>query len=224
MTRPHISRSRSRSRSFKKYRWSFTPWSRSLVKFDDLVDNPITFTPRKNPSTAETKRVSVKNPSYPLKLNKGKKHNKESLIKKIKNKKVINSKLCKFVSSFGPNEFSCPKDYPVHTGASFGIRGSGVSCNGDKINSKRAKAIATIKDGQISRIIITSRGTNYATSPPVKIIGDGRLASAYALIKNGSVHKVVINNPGVGYKSTPTIKIGKPNSVTNCNLCCKNEL
>lgn len=155
------------------------------------------------------------------KIKKLKKPHKKEIENKNRLKNISNS--CKFISSNNKN-FKCPKDYPIFTGASFGIQGKNVSCNGEKIIQKRAKAVASINKGQITEIIITEKGSHYDSPPKVKIIkGGGKYATAYALVKKGSVDKVIITNSGSGYSSTPIIKISEPNAIINCNLCCQNE-
>ena len=180
-----------------------------MPKFDDLVDNPITFTAKKS----KIKNIKpIPKPSSP---------------KPIINKSITNSKYCKFISSYGTKDFTCPKDYPVHTGAKFGITGSVVSCNGEDVSMDRAKAIASIKNGTLKNIIVTSAGSNYEddSTPSVRIRGGGgRGAEAYAQVKNTKISKIIITNPGTGYKSTPNVRIAKPNAVGNCNLCCRTEL
>ena len=181
-----------------------------MPKFDDLVDNPITFTKKQPKNKSKTQLP------------------KPSSAKPILNKSITNSTYCKFVSSYGKNkDFKCPKDYPVHTGATFGIRGGAISCNGEDVKMDRAKAVASIEKGTLKKILVTSPGSNYEnnSTPSVRISGGGgRGGAAHAIIKNNKVNKIIITNPGTGYESTPTVRVAKPNAVGNCNLCCRTEL
>jgi|UniRef100_A0A6C0LYG3 hypothetical protein len=173
-----------------------------LPKFDDLVDNPITFTNKK----LKVKKLKVK------KL-------------KVKNKRIKNAKTCSFFPSLGSsNNFNCPKEYPVHSGASLGLSGRTVKCNEKEIKMKKAKAVSTVKNGQITGIVVTSKGSNYSSEPSIKIIGKGSGGKAYPILKNGKVHKIVIRSSGSGYTSSPKIKISAPNGMVSCNLCCRSEL
>jgi hypothetical protein len=175
-----------------------------MPKFDDLVDNPITFTKKKK------------------KVNKNIRNIKN---KKLKNKNIKNAKTCSFFPSLdNSNKFYCPKNYPVHSGASFGLSGRTVKCNDKEIKMKRAKAVATVKNGQITGIVVTAKGSNYSSEPSIKIIGNGKGGSAYPLLKNGKVHKIIIRSSGTGYTSSPKIKISAPNGMVSCNLCCRSEL
>lgn len=174
-----------------------------MPKFDDLVDNPIIFTKKKGKSDKPKIEKKVK----------------------IKNKNIRNSKTCSFFPSLdNSNKFYCPKNYPVHSGASFGLSGNTIRCNNQEIKMKKAKAVATVKNGQITKIIVTSKGSNYSSEPSIKILGSGKGGSAYPIMKNGKVHKIIIRNSGKGYTSSPKIKISQPNGIVSCNLCCKSEL
>jgi len=147
---------------------------------------------------------------------------------KIKKKKIQKpkkfGKACKFITSFEKKNFSCPKDFPVFTGATFGIKGSEVSCNGDRTKISPAKALGIIKNGSLKSVKILEGGENYDVAPKIKIKGDGIGAEAYALVEKGVVNKIIVTNPGKDYSSTPKIKIENPKSSVNCNLCCRSEL
>jgi hypothetical protein len=209
-----------------------------MPEFGDLVDHPIMFTKsekkskesnnsKNNYGLGELKKLHNLPPSQkalvPKKL-KQRVFKKKSKPKKITIKTNTSTKVCKFFPSIGYTEFKCPDEYGAYSGATFGIRGKNISCNGQELEMKRAKAICTIKNGQLRKIIITSKGSNYTTPPSIKVIGNGRLASAYALVQNGQVYKIVITNSGMGYTSTPTIRIARPTGSVNCNLCCKSIL
>ena len=118
----------------------------------------------------------------------------------------------------------CPKSYSVFTGASIGSKNGGISCNNKISQIQPARAIAEIKNGKLRRVLITDRGKNYDKAPKVKIIGDGSGAKVYSIVKNGEVKKILVKNGGINYKSTPKVIIDKPNVITYCNLCCRNEL
>jgi len=176
-----------------------------MPKFDDLVDNPITFTKKKR-IIKNTKNKKLKN-------------------KKLKNKNIRNAKTCSFFPSLdNSKKFNCPKDYSVHSGASFGLSGRTVKCNDNEIKMKRAKAVSTVKNGQITGIVVTTKGSNYSSEPSIKIIGNGSGGKAYPILKDGRVHKIIIRSSGSGYTSSPKIKISAPNGMVSCNLCCKSEL
>ena len=143
--------------------------------------------------------------------------------KKIQKPKSF-GKACKFITSFEKKNFSCPKEFPVFTGATFGVKGSEVSCNGDKTKIHPAKALAIIKNGSLKSIKILDKGENYDVAPKIKIKGDGTNAKAYAIVEKGEISKIIVTNPGSDYTSTPKIKIENPKASVNCNLCCRSEL
>jgi len=61
---------------------------------------------------------------------------------------------------------------------------------------------------EITEIILTSNGFNYATIPTVVISGGGGTgATAKAFITNGSVNRIILLTPGSGYLSAPTVTI-----------------
>jgi len=132
-------------------------------------------------------------------------------------------KRCIFVSSLD-NSNKCPKEYPNYTGATFSGNGTNLNCNNSKIETKRARAIAQITQGKVSKVIIINGGTHYTNSPKVYFRGEGTGAIGNAVIKNGLVTKINIINGGQNYVSTPTIIIEKPTVNINCNLCCKGSL
>ena len=188
-----------------------------MPKFDQLQN---TFLDQLKPTVIElshTKKNIVKYDSKTNKKNK-KRNNKKQKNKKNKKKSTISS--CRFFKSNKKN-FVCPADYAINTGAQFGVTGGAIKCNGEEMGNQTAKAVATVNDGKIERIIITNSGSNYNTSPNVRIIGNGRLGSAYAKINEGKVVDITVTNGGTEYNSTPIIELGTPDGFSYCNLCCK---
>ena len=130
---------------------------------------------------------------------------------------------CKF---FNSND-SCPAGY-TSAGASIGIEGgSGISlnCNG-VTNSKQAKAIASISNGQVDRIIILDEGHGYhVDSKPrvtIKSKDNGIGCKARAHLDNmGRIKAIEIIDKGKNYTETPEVDIEFPNSSKGCHLCCK---
>ena len=49
---------------------------------------------------------------------------------------------------------------------------------------KKAKAVSTVKNGQITGIVVTSKGSNYSSEPSIKIIGKGSGGKAYPILNN----------------------------------------
>jgi hypothetical protein len=79
-----------------------------------------------------------------------------------------------------------------------------------------AAATATIGDGVVGIVTITSGGSGYETAPTVTFTsapGAGVTASATAYINTaGVVTAIYIRNAGLGYTQTPTITISSPYS------------
>ncbi len=79
-----------------------------------------------------------------------------------------------------------------------------------------AAATATIGDGVVGIVTITSGGSGYETAPTVTFTGApgaGVTASARAYINTaGVVTAIYIRNAGLGYTQTPTITISSPYS------------
>jgi hypothetical protein len=149
--------------------------------------------------------------------------------KNIKEIRVVseqkNLNTCKFIGSFSGSS-KCPKEYPIHTGASISNKKS-LTCNGSEISIKQAKAIALINKGKISSVQLIDGGENYNREPRIIVRSSGSVeedAQLVANIKNGKVVSITIANPGKGYRDTPKILIEKPNKQVYCNLCCKHEL
>ena len=158
---------------------------------------------------------------------------KESFTKEVVSKpqqiKVVaeqkNLSTCKFIGSFSADS-KCPRDYPVHTGASISNNKS-LTCNGTNIEIKQAKTIALINKGKISSIQLVDGGENYTKPPRVLVRSTGEAKEEAVLranIRDGKVISISITNPGDGYRDTPKILIEKPSKQVYCNLCCKHEL
>lgn len=112
----------------------------------------------------------------------------------------------------------CTNDYRF-TGAEF----DGVKCQND-IESETATAVASIKNGFISDIHVTSKGLGYTKAPLISILGgNGADAKAKCILdnKNKCLKKIELISRGRNYTSTPTIIIEKPKSNHVCKLCCK---
>ncbi len=105
------------------------------------------------------------------------------------------------------------------------IKGNNLSCNKNGSETTQAEAIAEIKNGHISKIAITNKGSgyNYQNPPIIKIItnGKGNGASAKANVdKNGFISNIDIIDYGYGYIETPKIEIEPPQMDGVCHLCC----
>ena len=76
-----------------------------------------------------------------------------------------------------------------------------------------AEAFATIGDGIVGIISITSSGSGYVNPPSVSFIGISSVpAQASSIInESGSVTEIRIINAGLGYTQSPQIQIGPPN-------------
>lgn len=90
-----------------------------------------------------------------------------------------------------------------------------------------AAATATIGDGVVGIITITSGGSGYETPPTVTFsspVGFGITATARAYINNsGIVTSIYITNAGLGYTVTPTVTISPPLS-TGIGTYISNEV
>ena len=196
-----------------------------MPKFDDLQKGLLKPLMKSFKELSEMQQISQrKGVDKPQKANEEKKELFNDSKKKIQVRKITNQNYCKFVTSFGANDNKCPADYNVFTGATFSGDGSTLSCNGSKIDVKRASGFAIINKGSIIDVKITEKGTRYETPPKIYFRGVGKGALGRAIIKDGEVKDIVIINGGQGYHSTPTVIIEKPNPMVHCNLCCKNEL
>jgi len=76
------------------------------------------------------------------------------------------------------------------------------------------EAYASISDGIVGVITVTSGGSGYYSEPSVTFVGSASTAAtARAIVRNGSITEIRITNAGVGYGSTPTITISAPNLI-----------
>ena len=64
-------------------------------------------------------------------------------------------------------------------------------------SSSEYKAIVT--NGKIQSVIVTRSGTEYTSTPDLKILGDGAGAKIISSISNERVDRVIVDNGGVGY-------------------------
>jgi sugar lactone lactonase YvrE len=72
-----------------------------------------------------------------------------------------------------------------------------------------ATATATVTNGAVKTIAVTSGGSGYITAPTVTITGAGTGATATATISNGSVATITVTGAGSGY-TTATVTISAP--------------
>ena len=88
--------------------------------------------------------------------------------------------------------------------AFYGGGGSGVA------------ATASIGNGVVGRISLTSGGSGYASPPNISFIGISTYnisAEAYAVVSAaGTISQIRITNAGLGYTSAPTVVIASPES------------
>ena len=200
-----------------------------MPKFDDLQKGLIKPLMKSFKELNEMKDIAKQGdkpptPPPPSKPKEDKKELFNDSKKKIQVRKITNQNYCRFVTSFGKNDNKCPSDYSVFTGATFSGDGSTLSCNGSKVDVKRATGFAIIKKGSVVDVKLTERGSRYEKDPKIYFRGIGKGAIAKAIVKDGEIKDIVIINGGQGYHSTPTVIIEKPNPLVHCNLCCKNEL
>lgn len=74
-----------------------------------------------------------------------------------------------------------------------------------------AQAVATIGDGIVGIITVTSGGSGYAEPPTVTFVGIASTAAqANAIVSNGSISAIRIVNTGIGYTEAPEIIIEDP--------------
>jgi hypothetical protein len=104
------------------------------------------------------------------------------------------------------------------------IKGNNLTCGKNGTETKKAEAIAQIKNGHISKIIIINNGVGYNYQNPPKVIIEstsGNGASAKANVdKNGTISSIDIIDYGYGYVETPNINIEPPQMDGVCHLCC----
>ncbi len=74
-----------------------------------------------------------------------------------------------------------------------------------------ATATATVVNGFVISVNLTSGGCGYTNAPLVEIVGGGGTgATATAVVSNGAVTGVVITDAGIGYTNTPSVLIASP--------------
>lgn len=123
---------------------------------------------------------------------------------------------CKFIGAGR----ECPVGYEP-TGAHFGIKGAKLEC-GESTVEREAKAVATIKNGEITKVTVIDGGLGYPSAPLVEFVGgDGQGAQGSAFIDDaGTVQVVEIVTGGTGYRSTPEVVLRSEGS-ERCTLCCR---
>lgn len=104
------------------------------------------------------------------------------------------------------------------------IKGNNLTCGKNGQETKKAEAIAQIKNGYISKITIINSGLGYNYQNPPKInikSNSGNGAFAKAIVdKNGTISSIDIIDYGYGYVETPNIEIEPPQMDGVCHLCC----
>jgi formylglycine-generating enzyme required for sulfatase activity len=74
-----------------------------------------------------------------------------------------------------------------------------------------ATAVATITDGSVTGVMVTSGGSGYVAAPAVAFVGGGGTgAGAIAHVSGGAVDNIVIQSPGSGYTNAPVVAIAPP--------------
>jgi hypothetical protein len=77
-----------------------------------------------------------------------------------------------------------------------------------------AAATATIGDGVVNIVTLTSTGSGYSTSPTITFTGISTVSAAATAIVSaaGSITAIRLTNTGLGYTEAPTITISSPYS------------
>jgi hypothetical protein len=74
-----------------------------------------------------------------------------------------------------------------------------------------AEATATIGNGIVGVVTLTSGGSGYSSPPQVTFVGVGiSSASAISILNNGSVSSIILTDAGLGYTTPPQIIISQP--------------
>ncbi len=77
-----------------------------------------------------------------------------------------------------------------------------------------AQASATVENGAVTSVTLSSAGAAYTSAPSVSFVGGGGSgAQAHAVIANGVVTTIVIDDAGSGYTSAPTVVIDDPSAI-----------
>jgi hypothetical protein len=121
---------------------------------------------------------------------------------------------CQYFGSDSEQGWQCPDEFPIYAGATIGVDGQILKCNGGLAKNATcksgggsgAKATSFVSAGAVTDIRITEPGSGYTTPPLVTIIGQGRGADVKSVISDGQVVGLVIINGGQGYNNPPEIK------------------
>lgn len=70
-----------------------------------------------------------------------------------------------------------------------------------------ATATATVADGVVTGVTLTSGGGGYTTAPTVQFFGSGSGATATTTVSNGVVTGITLTAGGTGYTTAPTVDI-----------------
>jgi formylglycine-generating enzyme required for sulfatase activity len=82
-----------------------------------------------------------------------------------------------------------------------------------------ATAVATVTNGEVTSIVVTSGGSGYSAPPGVTFVGGGGTgASAVAQVSGGAVTNIVIDMPGSGYTNAPIVAISPPPQIIPATL------
>ncbi|MFO0926215.1 MAG: Ig-like domain repeat protein [Gemmataceae bacterium] len=73
-----------------------------------------------------------------------------------------------------------------------------------------ASAVATVVNGRVTGITVTSGGTGYTSAPTVSFVGGGGSGAKATAVIRRVVTRINITNPGSRYTSAPTITIAPP--------------
>ena len=121
---------------------------------------------------------------------------------------------CQYFGSDQDQGWQCPDDYPIYAGASIGLTGQSMICNGGiaknatckEGSGQGAQAVAFVSSGSVTDIRITNPGSGYINPPIVKLIGEGQGALARAIVSNGQIVGIIIIEGGEGYQNPPEIQ------------------
>ena len=74
-----------------------------------------------------------------------------------------------------------------------------------------AMAVATVTNGSVASVTVTTGGSGYISPPNVAFSGGGGTgASAIAQVGGGSVTNIIVESPGSGYTNAPDVAIDPP--------------
>src|SRR5882672_2169694 len=78
-------------------------------------------------------------------------------------------------------------------------------------SQQAATAVATVTNGSLDSVTVTSGGSGYTAPPAVTFVGGGGTgASAIAQISDAVVTAIVIQSPGSGYTNAPVVSVDPP--------------